>query len=136
MQLNNYQEAKKEFDTYINNLAVEGNEDYVDVYTFVQKGRCLYQLGQHKLAIESYKKAIKYYENCTEAYYFMGLAQLEIGEREIACQNLNTALNLIKKGYKSSDTYVEYFHEIYPQQIEDSISMSCKKNTLGNKELC
>jgi len=128
MKLSNYQKAIAEFDIYINNLASEGNEGYVDVYTFIQKGRCLFQLGKYEQAIKSYKKAIKYYESCTEAYYFMGLAQLELEEKEMACHNLNNALDLIQKGYKSSDIYVEFFHEIYPQQIEASLLKSCNKN--------
>ncbi|PCI93399.1 MAG: hypothetical protein COB15_16490 [Flavobacteriales bacterium] len=126
MQLKNYQKAVTEFDTYINNLARTHGEDFVDVYTFVQKGRCLTQLGEFDKAINSYKKAIKYYKECTEAYYFMGLTQLEMNKKDSACINLNKALNMIKKRYKSSDTYIEYFHEIYPQQIEENIIKSCK----------
>tara|TARA_B100000809_G_C15139322_1_gene532273 strand:+ start:1499 stop:2395 length:897 start_codon:yes stop_codon:yes gene_type:complete len=126
MQLNNYGEAVDEFNIYINNLAVTHGENFVDVYTFVQKGRCLTRLGKFEEAIDSFKKAIKYYEDCTEAYYFMGLTQLEMNKKTLACVNFNIALNMIKKGYKSSDTYIEYFHEIYPQQIEKSIIKSCK----------
>ncbi len=126
MQLQHYQKAVIEFNIYIHNLATTHGEDFVDVYTFVQKGRCLTELGQLKEAINSYKKAIKYYENCTEAYYFMGLAQLEMDKKDSACCNFNTALEMIKKGQKSSDTYVEYFHEIYLQQIEKSIIENCK----------
>jgi tetratricopeptide (TPR) repeat protein len=125
MQLQHYQKAVDEFNIYIHNFATTHGEDFVDVYTFVQKGRCLTQLGQFEQAINSYNKAIKYYDNCTEAYYFMGLTQLKINEKENACNSFNTALNLIQKGHKSADTYVEYFHEIYPQQIEESIMKSC-----------
>jgi hypothetical protein len=56
----------------------------------------------------------------------MGLTQLEMKETDSACSNFNTALNLIQKGHKSADTYVEYFHEIYRQQIEETIMKSCK----------
>jgi len=126
MQMNHYQKAIDEFDIYINNLATTHGEDFVDVYTFVQKGRCLAELGKQNEAILSYKKAIKYYEKCSEAYYFMGLTQLEMNNKVDACVNFNIALDLINTGYKSSDNYVEYFHEIYPQQIEESIAESCK----------
>ncbi len=125
MQLNHYQNAVDEFDIYINNLAVTHGEDFVDVYTFVQKGRCLSELGRFQEAIPSYKKAIEYHENCSEAYYFMGLTQLKMDENSNACESLNIALDLINKGYKSSDNYIEYFHEIYPQQIELSIAEFC-----------
>lgn len=48
----------------------------------------------------------------------MGLAQIELQENDKACYNLNKTDSLIQKGHKSSDTYVEYFYEIYPQQIQ------------------
>lgn len=126
MQMNHYQTAINEFDTYINNLASTHGEDFVDVYTFVQKGRCLTELKRYDEAILSFEKAIKYYGNCSEAYYFMGLTQLEMNQKVKACSNLSFALDLINKGFKSSDNYVEYFHEIYPQQIELSIMESCQ----------
>jgi tetratricopeptide (TPR) repeat protein len=127
MQMQRYKKALEEFNTYITNLATTHGEDFVDVYTFVQKGRCLTQIGEFDEAIKSYQKAIRYYENCTEAYYFMGLTHLQMKEQDSACLNFNTALNLIQKGHKSADTYVEYFHEIYPQQIEESIAENCVK---------
>lgn len=126
MQMKNHQKAIDEFDSYINNLASTHGEDFVDVYTFVQKGRCLTELKKYDEAILSFNKAIKYYEKCSEAYYFMGLTQLKMNMNSEACANFNVALDLIKKGYKSSDNYVEYFHEIYPQQIELSITESCQ----------
>jgi len=125
MQLENYQKAIDEFNIYIHNLAITQGEDFVDVYTFVQKGRCLTLLGNYKEAIQAYQKAIKYYEDCSEAYYFMGLTQIKMNDKVNACHNFNISLKMINKGYKSSDNYVEYFHEIYPQQIEQSINQYC-----------
>ena len=97
MQMNNYQKANAEFDNYINNLTSTHGEDFVDVYTFVQKGRCLTELKHFEEAIESYNKAIKHYKNCTEAYYFKGLTQLKNNQKELACKNFNIALDLIQK---------------------------------------
>ena len=118
--------AVDEFNSYINAMTTTIGEDWVDVYTFVQKGRCLTELGQFDEAITSYNKAIKHYENCTEAYYFKGLTQIAMTKKEEACTNFNTALGLIKTGFKNEDAYVEYFHEIYTQQIEQSIIEHCK----------
>jgi len=126
MQMGNYQTAINEFNTYINNLVSTHGEDFVDVYTFVQKGRCLTQLGLFEEAITSFEKAITYYKDCTEAYYFMGLTQVKMNKKEMAYNNFKIALNMINKGEKSFDVYVELFHEIYPQQIEQAIETYCK----------
>ena len=127
MQLNRYQKAIDEFDIYINNLATTHGEDFVDVYTFVQRGRCLSELGRFEEAVLSFKKAIKYFEKCSEAYYYMGLTQLKLNKKDNACSSFHLALDLINKGNKSSDNYVEYFHEIYPLQIEAVIEKTCSE---------
>ena len=126
MQMQHYQKAVDEFNIYINTMVSTIGEEWVDVYTFVQKGRCLTKLEKFENAINSYDKAIKYYENCTEAYYFKGLTQIKMSKDNEGCNNFNKALELINDGNKSSDVYVEYFHEIYLQQIEESITEHCK----------
>ena len=126
MQMKNYQKAIDEFNTYIKNLATHHGEEFVDVYTFVQKGRCLTQIGQFEEAIKSFEKAIRYYKDCTEAYYYMALTQVKMNKKEKACVNLNISLEMINRGEKNFDMYVELFHEIYPQQIEQAIEKYCK----------
>jgi len=125
MQLKNHSKAVKEFNLCITHISSTIGEEWVDVYAFVNKGRSLAQLDQHEEAVESYLTAIKNYDKCAEAYYFMGLSQLKINQNGNACLNFKKALELVKKGYKSSDSYVELFHEIYDQQIEKSISINC-----------
>jgi tetratricopeptide (TPR) repeat protein len=126
MQMQHPQKAIDEFNTYINNLATTHGEDFVDVYTFVQKGRCLTQLGRFEEAITSFQKAIRYYEDCTEAHYFMGITQMKMNNQLEACLNFNIALDMINRGEKSNDVYVELFHEIYPDQIQQKINENCK----------
>ncbi len=123
-QLHHYDIAINEFDAYINNMA--GKEEYVNVYTFVQKGRSLAKLKKYQEAMQAFDKAIFYFESCTEAYYFKALTQLEIGENENACKNLKKAKDLISQGNKSSDNYVEYFHEIYPEEIDEAMEKNCR----------
>lgn len=125
MQLNQTERAIGQFDIYINELASKGNEEYVDVYTFVQKGRCLAKLGKHKEAKITYNKAIHYYEHCTEANYFKALSEIAIGQNDSACVNLEYALSKIQQGYKSTDNYVEFFHAVYPQDIQLAIEANC-----------
>lgn len=125
MQMRNWIQAKDEFERYINESSETFGEKYVDVYAFVQLGRCYARLEEWNQAIRLYKQAIRNYKECSEAYYYMGLAQIELGESDKACYNLNTADSLIQNGYKSSDTYIEYFHEIYPQQIQIALQTNC-----------
>ncbi|MDA7787320.1 hypothetical protein N8939_00300 [bacterium] len=125
MQLENYEKAIEEFDLNISEITETIGEEWVNVYTFVNKGRCLSAQNKHKKSIEAYQTALNNYQECTEAYYYMALDQLEIKEEELACKNLNTAYTLIKKGYKSADNYIEYFHEVYEQEIESSILTYC-----------
>ena len=125
MQLENYEKAIEEFDLNISEITETIGEEWVNVYMFVNKGRCLSAQNKHKKSIEAYQTALNNYQKCTEAYYYMALDQLEIKEEELACKNLNTAYTLIKKGYKSADNYIEYFHEVYEQEIESSILTYC-----------
>jgi tetratricopeptide (TPR) repeat protein len=125
-QLKNYEKANTEFDTYITHLGNTHGEDFVDVYTFVQKGRSLVQLNRKEEAIAAYDKAILYAPSCTEAFYFKGLLLAEMGQIDSACIQLNTAKALMAKGSKSSDNYVEYFHEIYWQDIDEAIKKFCE----------
>lgn len=125
MQLENYEKAIEEFNLNINEITETIGEDWVDVYTFVNKGRCLSAQNKHKESIEAFQTALNNYQECTEAYYYMALDQLEIKEEELACKNLNTAYALVKKGWKNTDIYIEYFHEVYEQEIESSILTHC-----------
>ena len=125
-QLKNYEKANTEFDTYISHLGNTHGEDFVDVYTFVQKGRSLAQLNRKEEALAAYDKAILYAPSCTEAFYFKGLLLAEMGQIDSACIQLNTAKTLMAKGSKSSDNYVEYFHEIYWQDIDEAIKKFCE----------
>ena len=125
MQLGRYDEAINEFDQYIDEVSNTNGEAFVDVYAFIQKGRCLTYINQYDLALQSYERAISNYDECTEAYYFKGISLMDHGETNDACISLNKALDLIQNGYKSSDTYIEYFHEVYPQQIQSAINENC-----------
>jgi tetratricopeptide (TPR) repeat protein len=125
MQLEHYNEAIREFDTYINEVSKTHGEAFVDVYVFVQKGRCLAKTDQLDAAVYSYERAVSNYDECTEAYYYCGITLMELNQKDSACIYLNKASSLIQNGYKSSDTYVEYFHEIYPQQIQLAIEENC-----------
>ncbi|KZS39726.1 hypothetical protein AWE51_08730 [Aquimarina aggregata] len=125
MQLENYELAINEFNISIKNTSRQNGEDWVSYLVFLNKGRCLLKLKKYNEAILYFKKSLSNYDKCAEAYYFIGISELGLQESQKACENFNIALELIKKGYKSSDLYVELFHEIYEQQVAKSILNNC-----------
>ncbi len=124
-QLGHYEKANTEFDTYIAHLRNTHGEDFVDVYTFVQKGRSLVKLNRKEDALAAYDKATFYAPSCTEVFYYKGVLLAEMGQLDSACVQLNTAKSLMKQGNKSADNYVEFFHEIYWQDIDEAIGKYC-----------
>lgn len=125
MQLENYNSAIDEFNISIENTSRQNGENWVNYVVFLNKGRCLLRLKKQDEAIVNFEKALNNHQKCPEAYYFIGISQLELQENSKACENFRIALKLIKEGYKSSNLYVELFHEIYEQQVEKSILNNC-----------
>lgn len=124
-QLNNYEKAIEEFDISIANTSRENGKDWVDYQVFLNKGISLFNLRKYDDAIIEFEKTIKNHNRCAEAFYFIGLSQLKLNLNDLACQNLNQAHALINQGYRSKDIYVELFHEVYEQQIVNSILKNC-----------
>lgn len=127
MQLKKYKDAIKEFDISINNTSIEHGEDWVNFMVFLNKGISLYNIGEYEEAIIQLQNTIQNYDKCSEAYFFIAKSQLKLNQKDTACENLNIAHKLIEEGFKSSDTYVELFNEIYDQQVQESIKKECNK---------
>ena len=124
-ELGNNEEAIKEFDISINNEIKQHGESWIDYQIYLNKGISLLNLNRNKEAILEFNNTLKNYDKCSEAYYFMGLSNLKLGSTELACINFKKADELISQGYKSSDVYVELFHEIYKQQIDEVLLKNC-----------
>lgn len=125
MQLNKYQDAVREFNTSIENASFEHGSDWIDYQVYLNNGICLLYLNKNEEAILEFDKTISDYNKCAEAFFYKGVSQLKLNLKNDACQNLKKAKDLINEGYKSSDVYVELFHEIYQQQVEDYILKNC-----------
>ncbi|MBE7630348.1 hypothetical protein [Tenacibaculum piscium] len=78
--------------------------------------------GNYNKAIEYYNKTIKLWNKSSESFYYKGLAQIEINDSLVGCKNLDIALDLVTKGYKTSDGYVALFDEVYQMEIEKTIN--------------
>jgi tetratricopeptide (TPR) repeat protein len=121
-ELGQYSKALELFDKAIKSELKERDESWISHQVYFQKARTLHLLGQQKKAIEYYDKTIKLWDKSSESFYYKGLAQIEINDALVGRKNLNIALDLIKKGYKTSDSYVALFDEVYQMEIEKTIN--------------
>lgn len=121
-ELGQYYKALELFDNAIKSELKEHDESWISHQIYFQKARTLHLLGEHKKAIEYYDKTIKLWDKSGESYYYKGLAQIEINDSLVGRENLNIALDLVTKGYKTSDSYVELFDEVYQMEIEKTIN--------------
>lgn len=131
MKMNRFEEAIKEFNIYIDYVSNSVGEDWVDVYAFVNRGNSYVQINEFERAINDYNTAIRNYTTCSEAYFYKAQTLLKLNNIDSALISAKKSHNLITVGhYKHEDTYIEYFHEIYPVQVKRLIN---EIETLKNK---
>lgn len=121
-EMGNYPKALELFSQAIQSELEMHDENWISQAMYFQKARTLHLLGEQEKAIEFYDKSIKVWDKSSESFYFKGLAQIELKDSIAGYQNLDSALSLIRKGYKTSDGYVELFDEVYQAEIEEAIS--------------
>ncbi|MBE7685634.1 tetratricopeptide repeat protein [Tenacibaculum piscium] len=121
-ELGQYSKALELFDNAIKSELKEHGENWISHQVYFQKARTLHLLGQQKKAIEYYNKTIKLWNKSSESFYYKGLAQIEINDSLVGRKNLDIALDLVTKGYKTSDGYVALFDEVYQMEIEKTIN--------------
>jgi len=124
-ELGNYDLALEEFNLSIKYGLEEHDENWIDYQIFLNRGITLFYLNKNTEAIEEFQRVIKNYDKCSGAYYFKGLALAKIEENTDACLSFTQSLELIRKGFKSYDPYVELFHAVYEQEIFGAISKNC-----------
>jgi tetratricopeptide (TPR) repeat protein len=124
-ELGDFELALKEFDLSIKYAVEDHDESWIDYQILLNRGITLFYQNKNQEAITEFERVIKNYNECSEAFYFKGLALVNLNKKDEACSSLTKSLELIKKGYKSFDSYVELFHEIYEQDINEAISKNC-----------
>lgn len=117
-----YHKALELFNKAISSELKGHDESWISHQLYFQKARTFHLLGEQKNAIEFYDNTIRLWEKSSEAYYYKGLAQIELNDSISGSKNLNIALELVKNGFKTSDSYVALFDEVYQQEIEKSIN--------------
>lgn len=124
-QKGNYVKALELFKQAIDHEIKEHNEEWITHQMFFQTGRTLHNMNRYSEAIEYYNKAINNWNGSSESIFYKGLAEIELGI-DTGCENLNLALEKVKNGKKSTDTYVRLFDEIYVDQVEEIIKKNCE----------
>lgn len=121
-EMGQYSKALELFNEAIKSELKGHDESWISHQLYFQKGRTLHLLGKHNKAIEYYDNTIRLWGESSEAFYYKGLAYIELNNAQAGYENLNKALDLIKKGYKTSDNYVALFDEVYQVEIEKTIN--------------
>ena len=126
LQLKSFEIAIFEFNNCIDEITNKNGENWVEESTFYYIGLCYQMQKNYKKAIWFYNKAIKYNKFYTEAYYQRGLCRLELNNLKKFNKDLLHSRELIMKGYRKSDSYLEIFHPVYLQDIEKYLLINKK----------
>ncbi len=121
-QLNLYKEAITEFEINkkfeIERFGIKNCNSFIYFY----EARCFEKLTNLIEAEKNYKNAIKLSSYATEANYYLGLLYQSQKKIKLSQLAIYKSLQLIKKGFKQQDIYIELFDEVYQSQIEESIN--------------
>jgi tetratricopeptide (TPR) repeat protein len=120
-QLHDYKAAVKELllnETFETERFGKKNCNF---YIWFYMARCYEKMNDPEKAIAYYKQAIKQSPYATEACYYLGALYQAQHKQKEATLYLRKAYELIKKGYKQQDIYVELFDEVYLPQIEEAL---------------
>lgn len=94
-------------------------------YIYFYMARCYHLSGDLRMAKSYYEKAIAYTPFPTEADYYLGLLYRQLKpDSKRGTRYLEKAKNLLMKGYKQQDIYVELFDEVYLSQVNEALTHS------------
>lgn len=90
------------------------------------KARIYHLMNQPDSATTYYNKVIHNWKNTPEAYFYKGLLIKDLNQLDSACIYFDQSLELLNQGYKTEDSYVLEFDEIFEEQVRDTIGFYCK----------
>ncbi len=117
--LEDYAEAFKLLDRYIQTATKEQGEDWVDVYAFIYRGLTHSKFGRIEEAIEDFDRVIKYYPKLSDAHYHKARMLVARENFSEALELLNLAKEYHLQGYFNQEPYVEVLEQIYMKDIEE-----------------
>lgn len=102
------------------------SDSWITHQMYFQTARTFHLMAKYEEAIQYYDKAIAKWDGSSESFYYKGIAQIKNGNIK-GCKNIKMANQMVSQGLKSSDSYVQLFDEIYPEQVQNTFTLLCEQ---------
>lgn len=126
MQLGDTLRAVNDFTKCIETTIKKNGEKWVDIYSFVWRGKLFLDRRKIRESIKDFNTALKYSQECPEAHYYKGIALLQLkGMKSQACREFEMSLETAERGYIATTSYRDIFNQLYISDIEEQLKMNC-----------
>lgn len=113
-EMGHYKQAIAYFDEAINNRP--------GLYDYMHRGVTKIKLNDYKGALADMQKEISIYKKLADAWYYLGIIQMHMGNKKEAHVSFEQANNLFTKtGYHMNDPYCELPDQVYLIDIEQQL---------------
>lgn len=126
-QLKRYNEAIETLENLLEFDKKRGFDPLDNFLAYFYIARSYTEINNLDKAIEYYEEQLAVYENFTEMHYQLGKIYLDKNNFEKASYHLNKAKELIEKGTKMFEPYIERFDEVYVEEIDLELDRLNKK---------
>ena len=117
-QLKRYTEAIETLEKLLELDKKRGFDPLDNFLAYFYIARSYTEINNLEKAIEYYENQLAVYDNFTEMHYQLGKIYLDKNNFENASFHLNKAKELIGKGTKMYEPYIERFDEVYVEEID------------------
>lgn len=116
--LKDYTNAKKYFDTYIEDQRKGSGEAYAEVTAFLYRGMTSYFEQEYEVAQENFNKVLTYSGNhYADAHYYLAKCFYDQNQNDQAKIHIQKAIKDFELGYSHRRGYVEVLYQIYIQDL-------------------
>jgi len=130
-QLGKNQEAIETLEKLLEIDKKRGFDPLDNFLAYFYIARSYTKIGNKDIAIEYYQNQLAVYDNFTEMHYQLGKIYLDKNEIEKADLHLKKAKQLIEKGTKMYEPYIERFDEVFVEEIDLELDRLNKKMNLN-----
>lgn len=120
--LGSFKKAIEEFDQEVDYVTKNQGENAVDIYTYLYRGICKFQLSQYQKALIDFELGMKQYPNTSEFLFHKALVMNKLGFEKEAKRLMLIAKENFRKGNFRSDSYWAFPDQLYLSDIEESLA--------------